>query len=306
MLCRHENQSVRLDAITSEVMAFSRKDGHYEDMRSRDSAASQPLRPPRPPIGAMLREWRTARGLSQLDLALNADVSARHLSYVETGKAIPSREMVARLGEALAVPLRERNTLLAAAGYAPLYRETSLTTASMAPLRRAIEVTLRHHEPFPAFVTNPHWDVLDANEALTRFFGWLRDGARPHSNIVRQVFDPADMRPFIANWEEIAADLVRHLHAEVAASPTDASVRALLEEALAYPDVPQRWRVRDVSAEASPALTVVFRKDDVETRFFSTVTRFATPRDITLDDVRIECMYPMDETTSELCRKLSG
>jgi transcriptional regulator with XRE-family HTH domain len=252
----------------------------------------------------MLRDWRTARRLSQLDLALEAGVSSRHLSYVETGKAQPSREMIARLADALDVPLRERNALLIAAGYAPRYRETSLDTPEMAPVRRAVEFILAQQEPFPAFVTNRHWDVVLANQAVARIFGFMRGGPPTHQNVMHQVFDPNDMRPFIANWEELAGDLIRHLHNEVAAAPADTKARTLLEQALAYPGVPEAWRTRDPGSGPAPLMPSVLRRGETELRFFSTITTFGTPWDVTLAELRIECMFPMDEETAALCRKL--
>lgn len=257
------------------------------------------------PVGALLREWRAARRLSQLALALEAGVSARHLSYVETGKSQPSRDMVARLADALEMPLRERNTLLVAAGFAPKYRETALTTPEMAPIRRAIEYILEHHEPYPGFVMNRHWDVLMANRAMTRIFNLLREGGPVHNNVMRQVFDPNDMRALLANWEEVAGELIRHLHDEVAAAPSDMKARALLDEVLAYPDVPARWRTREPGATPLPVLTTVFRHGELELRFFSILSTFGAPRDVTLDELRIESMFPADEATAELCRGLA-
>jgi transcriptional regulator with XRE-family HTH domain len=254
--------------------------------------------------GARLREWRVARRLSQLDLALEADVSSRHLSCVETGKAQPSREMIARLADTLHVPLRERNVLLLAAGYAPEYPERDLDTPELAQVRRAMDLILAQQEPYPAFVLNRRWDVLRTNGAATRVANFLRGGTG-HANMVRQFFDPNDLRAVVANWDEVAGDLIRHLHDEVAAAPTDSRVRGLLDEVLRYPGVPSRWRTREVGATPPPLLTVVFRKEDRELRFFSTIATFGTPRDVTLDDLRIECAFPADEATAEVCRVLS-
>jgi transcriptional regulator with XRE-family HTH domain len=257
-------------------------------------------------LGALLKEWRAARRLSQLDLALEADVSARHLSYVETGKAQPSREMVARLADALHMPLRERNALLLAAGYAPDYPETPLATSDMAQVRRAVELILEHQEPYPAFVLDRFWDIVATNRAAVRVGGVLRGGAAPvHANMVRQFFDPADLRPVVVNWEEIAGDLIRHLHDQVAAVPSDPRGRALLEDVLRYPGVPARWHARELAAAPSPLLTVHFRVGAQELRFFSTITTFATPSDVTLDELRIESVFPADEATAELCRRLA-
>ena len=264
--------------------------------------------PPSPAthVGALLREWRAARRLSQLELSLQADVSSRHLSYVETGKAQPSREMVARLADALAVPLRERNALMIAAGYAPEYGETSLATPEMAPVRRALEYMLAQQEPYPAFVMTRHWDVVLANGGVTRLFGLLRGGPPKHANIVRQIFDPDDMRPFVANWDEVAGDVIRHLHAEIAAAPSDAKLRALLDEALAYPCVPAPWRTREPGASPLPLLTTHFRAGATELRFLSTFATFGTARDVTIDDLRIECLFPADDETASRCRALAG
>ncbi|HET8644153.1 MAG TPA: helix-turn-helix transcriptional regulator [Vicinamibacteria bacterium] len=254
--------------------------------------------------GALLREWRAVRRLSQLDLALDAGVSTRHLSCVETGKAQPSRAMIARLADALAMPLRERNALLMAAGYAPEHPETALSTPDLAAVRRAIELVLQHQEPYPAFVLNRRWDVLQANAAAARLAGFLR-GGRAHANMVRQFFDPDDMRAAVVNWEEVAGDMIRHLQASVAAAPSDADARALLDEVLRYPGVPARWREHAADAPPPPLLTVVFRKGRRHLRFFSTITTFVTPRDVTLDELRIECAFPADEDTAELCRSLA-
>jgi transcriptional regulator with XRE-family HTH domain len=254
--------------------------------------------------------------MSQLDLALEAGTSARHLSYVETGKSQPSRAIIARLAGALDLPLRERNVLLMAAGYAPEYPETSLAMPELAPVRRAIELMLEHQEPYPAFVLDRYWDVLQANRAAGRVADFLRGasdgasdgaerGASGHTNMLRQFFDPEDLRAVVTNWEEVAGDLIRHLHDVVAAAPTDLKARSLLDEMLRYPDVPPRWRTRGIGAQPSPVLTVEFRKDNTTLRFFSAITTFATSRDVTIDELRIECTFPADAATAEFCRSLA-
>ena len=267
-----------------------------------------PPPPPKPAahVGKLLREWRAARRLSQLTLALEAGMSARHLSFVETGKAQPSRDIVVRLADVLEMPLRERNALLLAAGYAPHYRETALTTPEMTPVRKAIEFILHQQEPYPAFVMNRYWDGLLVNRAAERIFNRLKEGGPKHSNIVRQIFDPEDMRPLLANWEEIAADVVRHLHDEIAAAPSDTRARELLDEALSYPGVPQQWRNRAPGTGPAPLLTTVFRRGDLELRFFSAITTFGTPGDVTLEELRIECVFPADEKTAVFCREIAA
>lgn len=253
----------------------------------------------------MLREWRLARRLSQLDLALQADISARHLSYVETGKAQPSREMIVRLTETLGVPLRERNALFIAGGYAPKYPETGLDTPKLAQMRYAVEAILAQQEPYPAFLLNRHWDVLMANEAARRVNRFMLDGRDSlHTNMLRQIFDPADLRPALENWEEIAGSLLRHLHNEVAAARPDEKARALLDEMLAYPGVPTHWRHRELGTAPAPVLTTSFRHRGVRIGFFSTITTFGTPRDVTLDELHIESCFPVDEATAAFCREL--
>lgn len=258
------------------------------------------------PLGALLREWRTVRRLRQLDLALEVGVSARHLSCVETGKSQPSREMVARLADSLDMPLRERNALLLAAGYAPQYPETALATPAMAQIRRAIELILSQQEPYPAFVLNRRWDVLMANRAAARINAFVMDGrTSAHTNMIRQFFDPDDLRQAVVNWQEVAGDLIRHLHDQVAAAPTDDAARALLDDVLRYPGVPAGWRHRDLGTLPPPLLTTVFRRGGEELRFFSAMTTFGTPRDITLDELHIECCFPVDDATAALCRRLA-
>ena len=272
---------------------------------------SSPLpgaRAPVVPVGELLREWRAARRMSQLDLALDAGLSARHLSCIETGKARACREMIGRMADTLGLALRERNAFLVAAGYAPMYPESALAKPELERVRRAIELMLEQQEPYPAFALDRHWNVLLANRgaaAVNRLVLGGRESA--HRNLLRQVFDPRDLRAALVNWEEVAGDLIRHLHKVVADSPTDTAARRLLEEVLAYPGVPASWRWRELGVKNSPLLTTAFRAaDGRELRFFSTITTFGTPRDVTLDELHIECCFPVDEATASCCRELAA
>ena len=256
------------------------------------------------PVGALLRQWRAARRMSQLDLALEANVSSRHLSFVETGKSQASREMIMKLAHALAMPLRERNALLVAAGYAPMYAETPLTTPELERVRGAMDLILQQQEPYPAYVIDRYWDLVRTNASAQRLIGALRTGGA-HGNVVRQVFDPNDIRAAIVNWEEVASDLMRHLHAQVAASPSDDRAGDLLAEALSYPDVPRSWRTRELGTGPAPLLTIVLRTPEHDVRFFSTITTFGTPRDVTLDELHIECWFPVDDVTARFCEALA-
>lgn len=255
-------------------------------------------------IGSLLRHWRTTRRLSQLGLALAAHISTRHLSYVETGRSQPSRDMVLRLADALEIPLRERNALLVAAGYAPRYFETGLAAPEMGKVRDAIELILRHQEPYPAFVLDRYWDVRLSNQAAARYIRFLLGAEPGESNMMRLVLHPQFLRPAMVNWEEVAGDLIRHLHNQIAASPSDEQAKGLLTEVLAYPGIPAQWRTRTIGAPTTPLLTTIFRKGDRELRLFSTFTTFGTPYDVMLEDLRIESVFPADAATATAWREL--
>ena len=207
-------------------------------------------------VGRLIQHWRRARRKSQLALALQAGISARHLGFVEIGRANPSREMVLLLAGVLDVPLRERNALLLAAGYAPLYRETGLDAPEMEHARKAVGLILQHQEPYPAVVMDRHWNMLTSNTGAARFFGQLvaLPSEGPPANIVRLMFDPAGLRPYVANWETVAEALIQRVHREALGGIPDAGTVSLLEEVLAYPGVPRRWRSPDLLALPSPIL----------------------------------------------------
>jgi transcriptional regulator with XRE-family HTH domain len=258
-------------------------------------------RPTRRPsqLGALLQYWRDARGMSQLALALEANVSARHVSFIETGRAQPSREMVLHLARTLDVPLRERNSLLLAAGYAPVFRESSLDAPELRAVRGALDAILARQEPFPAVVMNRGWDIVAANAGAGRFFGHLLDGAPlPETpNVVRMMFDPAWLRPSVANWEAVGESLVRRVHREAVGAVPDDATRRLLAEVLAYPGVPEHWSRPSPDTPLLPVIPVTFTKTERTYTFFSAVTTLGTPQDVTLQELRIECFFPMDAET---------
>ncbi len=260
-----------------------------------------------PPVGRLLKHWRQVRHKSQLTLALEAEVSPRHLGFIEVGRARPSREMVLTLAQALDVPLRERNELLLAAGFAPMYHETSLADPAMALARHAVDAILRQQEPFPAVVMDRHWNILLANDAASRLFGTFIDlAAEPEPmNVLKLIFDPAKVRPFVVNWEEVAEALIRRVHRETVVGVVDQRTSELLDELFRYPDPPRRPRVSDLPVESPPFVPVEFRVNDVTLRFFSTVTTLGTPRDITLQEIRIESFFPADANTAERAREMS-
>ena len=183
-----------------------------------------------PAFGPLLKEWRAFRRLSQLDLSLAADSSSRHVSFLETGRAQPSRDMVLKLAEALEVPLRERNTLLSGAGYAPMYRESALDDAALAPVRRALDFMLAQQEPFPALVVRS-WDLLLSNQAGMHLIGFLCGPDRPVSNappnVMHMMFDPHFLRPYIVDWENVARVVLHRAYREALVSPHDENAFSL-------------------------------------------------------------------------------
>ena len=260
-------------------------------------------------FGELLRRWRERRRLSQLDLATDAEISTRHLSFIETGRAQPSREMVLLLARALDMPLRDRNDLLVAAGYAPIYRESGLNAPVMAQARRALDFILRQQEPYPALVLDRHWNVLEVNEASARFQSHFLDPKAVAElgppNAMRLMFHARALRPHIVNWEAAAASLIQWLHRDVVSGFGGAQARELLDELLAYPDVPRHWRTLDLDASLAPFLPIEFHKGDLTLRYFTTLTTLGTPHDITLQELRIESFFPADEATEAISRTLA-
>jgi transcriptional regulator with XRE-family HTH domain len=250
-----------------------------------------------PSVGELLRTWRQRRSLSQLELALNADVSARHVSFVETGRARPSREMLLHLAEQLDVPLRDRNGLLLAAGYAPQYAERSLETPEMEPVRRALDRFLRAHEPYPAVVIDRHHNLVAGNDAL----GLLIEGVDPElleppANALRVTLHPRGMAPQIINLAEWSAHLLHRLRRE-AAITGDPELERLYDELSVYPGVSTDVGHEDTTG-ADVVLPMRMRDGDDELAFFGTISTFGTAVDITLAELSIEAFYPANARTA--------
>ncbi len=257
----------------------------------------------REPFGELLKYWRGVRGLSQLNLALHANVSSRHISFIETGRSRPSREMVVQLSNALDVPFRERNGLLQAAGYALLYRETGLDEPQLADTKHALNHILEAHDPHGALVVDRYWNVVMANRAIQALWAQLLDPALLAGggtiNVMDLLLDPALLRPYFVNWPEIAAHLLERLHRESLGQPTDEKFRALIDRIEAYPDLPTDWAKPDLEQIAGPYLTIHMRAGPLDLRFFTTITTFGTPLDVTLQELRIESFHPADPETRE-------
>jgi transcriptional regulator with XRE-family HTH domain len=250
-------------------------------------------------VGPLLAQWRKTRSMSQLDLALEANVSPRHVCFIETGRAKPSRSMILQLADALTVPLRERNALLLAAGFAPMFRESRLDAPQLASVRAALDAILKQQEPFPAVVMNRSWDIVGTNEAANRFFELMLDGRKPEGppNVLRLMFDPLGLRPSVTNWEDVARSLIRRLHREAVEGVIEPKGNELLAELLRFPGVPAHWNAVGIGETSLPIIPVCFRSDRQDFRFFSTVTVLGTPQDITLQEIRIECFFPADDAT---------
>jgi len=259
------------------------------------------------PFGVLLREWRSRRRVSQLGLALEAGVSSRHVSFIETGRAQPSREMVLMLARVLDVPLRDRNELLMSAGYAAMYRATDLESPALEQARRALDFMLRQHEPYPAIVVDRNWNLLKANNGAVRLVEAFTDPAAANEwagNAMRPMFHPRGFRPYIVNWEAMAASLIQWLHRDVLSGLGGVETRRLLEELLSYPGVPPRWRTLDLDVSTAPFLAIEFKRDDLHLRFFSTLTSLGTPHDITLQEIRVEAFFPADAESEDAAKRL--
>jgi len=261
-------------------------------------------------VGPLLRRWREARHLSQLDRALEAEVSSRHISFLETGRAEPSRAMLLTLANVLDVPLRERNFLLLAAGFAPMYGETRLDDPRMSRVRTAIEIILKNNEPRSAYAHDRHWNIVMANQAFIKFLTIilgrplaglepLRVAYAPQLNVLRLVFDRDSVRKVIVNWETVAQALLNEAVRRLAWA-RDEALKNLIDEVLGYPGVPARWREPDLEAPRDLILPTELNLGGTTLRMFSTVTTLATPNDVTLQDLHIEAFYPADAETEAL------
>src|SRR5215218_6007150 len=252
-------------------------------------------------VGPLLRDWRKRRRLSQLDLALEAGVSARHLSFVETGRARPSPDMVLQLAERLDVPLRNRNQLLLAAGHAPVFEQHDLEDPEMAPVRKAIDLILAGHDPYPAVVIDRAWEMLGANRAVAL----LTDGVasellEPPVNVLRLSLHPDGVAPRIVNLGEWRGHLLDRLERQIATTG-DAELTALYDELADYPGppAPQESSADEARHAADIFIPLRIRTDDGELAFFSTVTTFGTPVDVTVSELAIESFFPADAATAD-------
>ena len=252
----------------------------------------------------MLRYWRVARRFSQLDLAMQADISSKHVSFLETGKNRPSREMILRLTQAMDVPLRDRNLLLHSAGFAPVYGHSDLDAPTVQQAEDALSRILDKQDPYPAIVLDAEWNLLRQNRgALALAEVFLPGSSAIGVNALDLLFSADGLQPFVLNWEEVSALLLTRVYRETLAPGATEATVALFERLISLPTTPGNWREIGARNPGGPTLDMVLQKDGVRYAFFTTVTTFGTAQDITLQELRIESYFPADAATRSICEQ---
>lgn len=261
-------------------------------------------------VGRLLRQWRQTRKMTQFELALEADVSTRHVSYVENGKSAPSREMLLILASVLDLPLRERNALLLAGGFAPVYGETNLDDRSLKPIVAALDFLLERTEPYAAVVVDVAWTMLRSNGAAQRMTELFVDdvagvceGHPP--NLLRLLMHPRGVRDACENWDQVAREMIDRLRREISVT-ADFRLIQLLEEVLSYPGVPKSLRTSEMLRDPSLLIPLRLRRGETSLNLFTTITTLGTAQDVTLQELRIESFLPADEPTDRTLRDLAA
>ena len=270
-----------------------------------DTRAFRRLRPANP-VGDLLRGWRTRRALSQAELAFEAGISIKHLSYVETGKAAPGRDILLQLSSALDLSLRDRNALLEAGGFARQYGERNLAAPELADARRAIDLLLSRHEPFPAIVTDRRWNVMQANRAASRLMTMLLGPARMQRplNHMRMFLAPDELKPFVENWPIVAAALLARARHEAMAAPLDEALQSTWRELMRLPELPAP--ATEDNSVPGPLCEVRLRKGDVGIGLIGAVLTLGTPQDVTLQELRVEMFMPADAASEATLTALAA
>lgn len=259
------------------------------------------------PFSALVKQWRQFRKYSQLDLSLDAGISQRHISFLESGRSRPSRDMVVCLAEALDMPLRDRNQLLTSAGFAPLYKERSLDNDEMKSVQHALELTLKHHEPFPAIVVDSNWNLRMANAPADNLIGllgepeevWQKVDPSGDHNVYRLTIHPDGMRPLIGNWEHLAKMLILRLQRESNADPNNAYLENLLEEMIELSGIDLGNSMFDICMPLAPVLPMEIHTGDFTLKNFSMISTFGTALDVTADELKVETFFPADDFTRD-------
>ncbi|MGB7413120.1 MAG: helix-turn-helix transcriptional regulator [Thermosynechococcaceae cyanobacterium] len=254
-------------------------------------------------FGQFLKQWRSQRNFSQLDLSMASGVSQRHISFIESGRARPSRDMVLKLAAVLDIPLRQQNKMLTAAGFAPIYSEFDLSAPELDPILRALDFTLQQQEPYPALVMDRYWNQLKTNQGTVQLMDWLLAGQTiPDEigpNLMKLMLHPQGIKDCVANWDAIAPHLIHRVHREALAAGQDEQSQALLKSLLTYPDVLELWQAPSKENWQLPLLTVNFAQAGQQLSFFTMISTLGTPQDITLQELRLECFFPADEITQQ-------
>ena len=252
---------------------------------------------------AAMRYWRAKRGFSQLRLATESGISQRHISFLESGRSQPSREMILKLGLVLDIPLRERNVMLLAAGFAPAYQERKLSDPEMQAVKQALDFMLQQQAPYPALVVDRLWNLVMSNAPAAKLIHWLLDGRPADGNVIRLTLDPQGLRKYIVNWEDVSADLLQWIQREAMGDGPGSEATALLEQLLALPGIRAAAQAPNLERRALPFLPFTVRKDGVELNLFTTITTLGTPHDVTLHELRMEAFFPADEATAQWFRR---
>src|SRR5262245_10145899 len=259
-----------------------------------------------PAIGDQLRAWRERRHLSQMELSLRAEVSSRHLSFVETGRSRPGRELILRLAEELHIPLRDRNALLVSAGFAPVFEHRPFSDPSFDPVRAILELALEKHKPFPAYVIDRHWTVVASNAAIPEMYeGVAPELLRQPINVIRLMLDPRGMASRIVNFAAWRVHLLAQLRRQLSLT-ADPVLERLLREALAYPGGSAEDGDGAHAAFGGPAMPLEIATRFGRLRFMGATTVFGTPADVTLEEIAIEVLYPADAFTEKTVRALAA
>lgn len=258
-------------------------------------------------LPALLKYWRKTRGLSQLDLGFAANISARHISFIETGRAKPTKETLLVIADALQIPLREQNTLLRSAGFQNSFEQPAFAYLEGSPVGQAIDYMLKKHDPYPMVVMDSSYNLVKPNRSATRILQMFvanPSSVVPPVNLLEMIFNPELSRPFVVGWEVSAHKMLARLHRETLEKRHDKGLRSLLDKLLAFPGVPSAWCHPDFSFNCEPTATLTLEKGDWHFSFLMTMTSFSAPQNITLEELKIESYFPIDKSTEMKCKEL--
>ena len=263
-------------------------------------------------FSAALKYWRGKRGYSQLRLSTESEISQRHISFLESGRSQPSKELILKLGMVLEVPLRQRNAMLLAAGFAPAYQERNLSNPELIAVRQALDFMLRQQAPYPALVVDRLWNLAMLNEPAANMMRWLldlpKDAVLPtdgSANVIKLTLDANGLRRYIVNWEEVSADLLLWIQREAMSDGPGSEATMLLSDLLALPGIAGMPRVPNLDRRALPFLPFTLRKGAVELNLFTAIATLGTPHDVTVHELRVESFFPADEATAQWFKDLA-